>query len=84
VAHADELSKAPLEASLRYYDGAQAFSVERLMEQLVGAGVDVRNPKTGVFLCAPPAMMLTVHNGLQKKGVPLDRILYEAYGPLAS
>jgi nitric oxide dioxygenase len=84
VAHADELSKAPLDASLRYYDGAQAFSVERLMEQLVGAGVEVRDPKTGVFICAPPAMMLTVRNGLQKKGVPLDRILYEAYGPLAS
>jgi ferredoxin-NADP reductase len=42
------------------------------------------DPTTGVFLCAPPAMMLTVRNGLQKMGVPLDRILYESYGPLAN
>ncbi len=84
VAHADELSKAPLHASLRYYDGPQGFSVDGLVEQLVGAGVEVRDPKTGVFLCAPPAMMLAVRNGLQKMGVPLDRILYESYGPLAN
>ncbi len=84
VAHADELSKAPLDASLRHYGGRQAFSVDGLVEQLVGAGIEVSDPKTGVFVCAPPAMMLAVRNGLQKMGVPLDRILYESYGPLAN
>jgi hypothetical protein len=29
-------------------------------------------------------MILAVRNGLQQKGVPVDRILYEAYGPLAN
>ncbi len=29
-------------------------------------------------------MILAVRNGLQQKGVPDDRILYEAYGPLAN
>ncbi len=84
VPHADELSEAPLHASLRSYGGREAFSVDGLVEELVGAGVEVMDPKTGVFLCAPPAMMLTVRNGLQKMGVPLDRILFESYGPLAN
>ncbi len=38
VAHADELSEAPLHASPRYYGGRQAFSVDQLVAQLASAG----------------------------------------------
>ncbi len=85
VAHAGELSEAPLHASLiRYYGGQQSFSVDELVAQLTSSGVDVIDPETAVFVCCPPSMILAVRNGLQQKGVPLDRIFYEAYGPLAN
>jgi len=84
VPHADELSEAPLRASLRYYGGHQSFSVDELVAQLAGAGVDAMDTKTAIFVCCPPSMILAVRNGLQQKGVPLDRIFYEAYGPLAN
>ena len=84
VAHVDELSEAPLHASLRYSGGRQSFSVDELAAQLAGSGVDVMDSKTAIFVCCPPSMILAVRNGLQQKGVPLDRIFYEAYGPLAN
>ena len=84
MAHAGELTEAPLHASLRYYGGQQSFSVDELAAQLASAGVDVMDPQTAVFVCCPPSMILAVRNGLQQKGVSLDRILYEAYGPLAN
>ena len=85
VAHAQELSDAPLHASLRYYDaGSQAFSLDELVVQLADNGIDVMDSKTTVFICCAPEMILAVRNGLQQKGVPIDRIFYEAYGPLAN
>ena len=84
VAHAEELSGHPLYASLRYYGGSKAFTVDGLIAQLKDNGIDVMNPKTAIFLCCPPAMLLDVRNGLQQRGVQPRRILYEAYGPLAN
>ena len=84
VAHAEEWRDAPLQASLRYYGGAKSFAFDDLVSQLEDNGIDVMDQKTAVFLCCPPAMILSIRNGLQQKGVPIERILYETYGPLAN
>ena len=82
--HAEDLHKAPKHASLRYYGGSQAFSVDKLVAQLADAGINVIDSNTAVFLCCPPAMILAVRNGLQQKGVAIDNIFYETFGPLAN
>ncbi len=84
VAHAGELREAPLHASLRYYGGRQTFSVDELASQLESNGVDPLDPNTGIFICCPPTMLLNIRNGLQQKGVPVERINYEVFGPLAT
>ncbi len=84
VAHAVELQELPLHASLRYFGGAKAFTLGDLVGHLADSGVDVMDPRTAVFLCCPPEMILMIRNGLLEKGVPMERILYETYGPLAN
>lgn len=85
VPYAEDLSKTTLPyASLRYYGGSQAFSVDKLVAQLANTGINVTDANTAVFICCPPAMILAVSDGLQQKGVPIDHIFYETYGPLAN
>ena len=84
VPHGEDLSKALPNASLRYYGGTQAFSVDKLVAQLADAGINVTDANTAVFICCPPAMILAVRDGLRQKGVPIDHIFYETYGPLAN
>ncbi len=84
VAHADELREAPLAAHLRHYGGSKAFSLDDLLMQVRDNAIDVLHPKTAVFLCCPPAMLLALRNGLEERGVPKGRIFCETYGPLAN
>ncbi len=84
VAHAEELRVAPLHAHLRYYGGSKAFSPDDLLMQVRDNGIDVLHPKTAIFLCCPPAMLLALRNGLQERGVPTGRIFCETYGPFAA
>lgn len=84
VAHADELAAMPLHSSLRHYGGRSAFSVGALVANVADAGVNIMDPETAVFMCFTPVMILVVRNKLTALGVPLDRIFYEAYGPLAA
>ena len=84
VSHAEELGEIPLRSSLRYFGGAKAFSLDHLVAQLENNGIDLMNPETAVFICCPPAMLLAVRDGLQQIGVPIERIFYETYGPLAN
>mmetsp|Transcript_20440 Transcript_20440/g.47793 ORF Transcript_20440/g.47793 Transcript_20440/m.47793 type:complete len:432 (-) Transcript_20440:159-1454(-) len=82
----DELASIKVHQSIRVYDqGCQTMVTPAVIAaKLNEAGLDLTDPNTCTFVCAPPSMISAVCRGLVEQGVSPSSLVYENFGPRSS